>query len=503
MRGPFEQLVLEKLRRERLLSPGDRVVVAVSGGADSVALLRLLQNLRHELGIGLAVVHFDHMLRGAESGADAVFVAGLARAANLEFLLAREDVAAAAARNRWNLEEAGRRLRYAFFQQLVAQGRATRVAVAHTADDQAETVLARLVRGTGPAGLAGIFPSAGCVVRPLLWARRQALRSYLQDIGQHWREDPTNYDESRLRARIRGRLLPALARDFSPSVPDHLAELARFAREEEVFWDALIEDRFRALVRPARGGFEIPAATLISPLQFAGAASQPLPPEIQRPVTERLIRCLYKEIRGDSKGVAARHVDQVIHLATHPGAGRVVALPRGVFVRRDFGVLTFSRPAPAKCPQDEAGIARDRALLYAYPVTLANRGETIVSVPELGTCFLLKVFDWPLPERDTSIEGEALGVPNVLDADLIGGALILRNWRPGDAYRPRGSRSCRKLKDLFQAGRVAAPLRRSWPVLESAGRIVWARGMPVADEFFARENTRAGVVIREDRLEPS
>src|SRR5271163_590237 len=158
MRTPFEQSVLDSIRASRLLVAGDRVGVAVSGGGDSVALLRLLETLRTELGIGLLVVHFDHGLRGAESDKDARFVADLAGSIGMEFVLGREDVAAAAAQHGWNLEDAGRRLRYAFFRRLVEEGRATRIAVAHSADDQAETVLAHIMRGTGPSGLAGIHP---------------------------------------------------------------------------------------------------------------------------------------------------------------------------------------------------------------------------------------------------------------------------------------------------------------------------------------------------------
>ena len=163
--------------------------VAVSGGADSVALLRLLENIREELGITLVVVHFDHQLRGAESEGDAQFTADLARSRGFEIILDREDVAAAAARNKWNIEDAARRLRYAFFQRVVSDGRAKRIAVAHTQDDQAETVLAHILRGTGLTGIGGIYPVIGAVVRPLLGERREALRDFLRGLGQEWRED--------------------------------------------------------------------------------------------------------------------------------------------------------------------------------------------------------------------------------------------------------------------------------------------------------------------------
>src|SRR5580692_1087893 len=189
MRTPLEQSVLANIQSSRMLAAGSRVGVAVSGGADSVALLRLLDRLRDQLGVTLTVVHFNHDLRGAESEGDAAFVAALAGALKLELVAAREDVGAEAARERWNLEDAGRRLRYAFFDRVIAQGHATHIAVAHTADDQAETLLAHLIRGTGLTGLGGIYPVAAPVVRPLLGMRRTDLREYLRSLHQVWRED--------------------------------------------------------------------------------------------------------------------------------------------------------------------------------------------------------------------------------------------------------------------------------------------------------------------------
>ena len=232
--------------------------------------------LRGDLGITLLVVHFNHGLRGAESEQDASFVAELARTRNSEFVLGSEDVATIADQNGWNLEDAGRRQRYAFFQQLVEAGRATRIAVAHTADDQAETVLAHILRGTGPAGLGGIHPAIGPVVRPLLGVRREELRSYLREIGQPWREDMTNKDLLRTRARIREQLLPLLQRDFSPQVVDRLSDLARLSREEAAFWSAFVEDRFRSLVRSDNGILSVATSDLLAPLGSSlGRAARP------------------------------------------------------------------------------------------------------------------------------------------------------------------------------------------------------------------------------------
>jgi tRNA(Ile)-lysidine synthase len=493
---PFEQRVLRTIREEKMLRPGDRVGVAVSGGADSVALLRLLDGHRQRLGIALIVVHFDHCLRGAESEADARFVAELARRLALDIVVDREDVAAMAAKQKWNIEDAARRLRYAFFERVVKEGKATRIAVAHTADDQAETVLAHLLRGSGPAGLAGIYPVAGTIVRPILWCRRESLRKYLRELKQDWREDKTNRDVRRLRARIREQLLPLLERDFSPLVATRLGRIARLSREEEQFWAALVEDRFRALVRSKDGGLTISIRDLLGPLDLSrgtsaknawrrGETAMPL-----RALTERLIRRLYQRVSGSAQGPTAERVEQVIHLATESTSGRHIELPGGVRVERSFQDLIFSRANAGSKRHETAA----RPHTYHYSVTLASRGATTVSVPELKRCFRLKVIDWPGAARDTKVECAAL------DADLLRAPLILRNWRPGDAYRPRGGRRAQKLKRLILAKRIPVRERAGWPVLESDGRIVWVRGMPAADEYCAKAGTRVGVLIEEQGL---
>jgi tRNA(Ile)-lysidine synthase len=491
------QSVLSTIRHSRMLIAGDRVGVAVSGGADSLALLRLLESLRGELGITMCVVHFDHSLRGAESEADAEFVRELARRSGLEFIIDREDVAAAAREHGWNLEDASRRLRYAFFTRLVNEGRATRIAVAHTADDQAETVLAHIIRGTGPTGLAGIYPVVGAVVRPLIETRRRDLREHLKSRGENWREDSTNRDQSRLRARIREQLLPVLERDFSASIVGHLGDLARFAREEEVFWAALVEDRYQTCASTTPDDVKIGIHSLLSPLPIGAALTDaarsienPLP---LRTLTERLVRRLYEEVHGDRRGLGSRHVDHVIRLAAQSASGHRIELPGGIIVERVFNDLIFSRATAKKRVAPNRG-TRAQQDAYQYVVSLPDRGAATVSIPELGRCFRLKVIDWPRAERDTKSDGEAL------DADLLRTPLILRNWRPGDAYRPRGRRQPRKLKQMFLAGRVPSRERARWPVLECGGQVIWARGMPPAEEFCAREGTQVGVVIEEDRL---
>ena len=490
---PLEQRVLANIRHRKMLNPGDRAGVAVSGGADSVGLLRLLEALRGRLGITLLVVHLNHCLRGMESDADAEFVVELARNLGIECVVERGDVLAAASRNKWNLEDAGRRMRYTFFERLVAEGKASRIAVAHTEDDQAETVLAHLLRGTGPTGLAGIHPEAGSIIRPLLGERRETLRQYLREIGQPWREDSTNLDLRRMRARVRECLLPMLERDFTNRVTNRLAAFAELAREEQDFWRVLVEDRFRTFVQRNDGKLSIAIRDLLAPidttLQRSASTSDQKAPW-QRALTERLIRRLYEDVHGTASKIGLRNVEQVIRLAGESASGSRVELPGGVVVARNFDQLIFStvtdkkrRTGRAKAPTPLAG--------YEYQINLPIEGTTNILVPVLKRRFSLKMIDWLFAERDTKRGCVAL------DADLLRPPLILRNWRCGDTYRPLGRRHRAKLKEMFRVRKIPNEERLLWPVLESAGNVVWAQGMPVAHEFCAGERTQLGVLIDE------
>ena len=488
---PLEQRVLANIRRRKMLNAGDRIGVAVSGGADSVGLLRLLDALRGRLGIALLVFHFDHCLRGAESDADARFVVELARGLGIECVVERGDVLATASKNKWNLEDAGRRMRYAFFERVVAQGKAKRIAVAHTEDDQAETVLAHLLRGTGLTGLAGIHPQTGSIIRPLLGERRETLRQYLREIGQPWREDSTNLDVRRMRARVRECLLPMLERDFTNHVTNRLAALAELAREEQDFWRVLVEDRIRTFVQRNDGRLSIAIGDLLAPIDIpfrrsAETSGQKAP--WQRTLTERLIRRLYEDVHGTASKLGLRHVEQVIRLAGESASGSRVELPGGVVVARNFDQLIFSAAADKKL---RTGRAKSPLAGYEYQINLPIEGTTNILVPVLKRCFSLKMIDWSFTERDTKRDCVAL------DADLLRSPLILRNWRCGDTYRPVGRRRRGKVKEMFRVRKIPNGERLLWPVLESGGNVVWAQGMPVAHEFCAGERTQLGLLIEE------
>lgn len=273
--------------------PGDRIAAAVSGGADSVALFLLLAELAPAHGLQLSIAHFDHRWR-PESAAEAGFVRALAEEHKVGFHLGEAETEPPQ-RDR---EQAGRRQRYAFFTSLIRAGATDFVATAHTADDQAETVLLRLLRGSGPAGLAGILPRRGDgIVRPLLAFRRAELRAWLEARHQPWREDATNADLGPRRNLLRHRFLPELAAAFNPALAAHLASLASFAGAENEFWDAYLDPLLSRLWTSTPTGGTLPRKELLA-----------LPLAVQR----RLLRAAVERLQGNVRGLDALALEEVL-----------------------------------------------------------------------------------------------------------------------------------------------------------------------------------------------
>jgi len=468
------------------------VGVAVSGGADSVALLLLLVELRSKLGIVLSVVHFNHKLRGRASDGDEVFVAKLAAKHGLEFHSASADVVKKAKNERANLEDAARRARYDYFRSLVESGTCTKIAVAHTADDQAETVLAHLLRGTGLAGLGGIHPVCGPVIRPLLSVRRSELRRFLGARKQTWREDVTNRDTKRMRARIRKKLLPLLEKQFQSEIVEHLATLAGLAREDEAFLDALADERLQSQVQTNKEGARIAVNDLIQPWRKGGFntanTEDPEGAEKTKALSTRIVRRIVESVKPRAGQLGANHVEAVLELARCGQSGTSLALPGGIEVRKERDALVFHAIKKA-----EGQTSRSAPKEYEYKIDMSS-GSAEVKVAELGCVFRLRVIDWPRKRVETSRDGV------VLDRDRLRFPIVLRNWRPGDRLRPHGHRSAHKLKRLLNEKHISRWERDGWPVLTSGGDLVWARGFSVAAEFAANEGTRAGIVMVEERI---
>jgi tRNA(Ile)-lysidine synthase len=487
--------LLQEIRTHEYFRAGDRVAAAVSGGADSITLLLLLAELRPKLGIILSVAHFNHQLRGRASDADEKFVADLAAKLALPLHTSRADVAAKAKRDKANLEDTARRERYAFFAKLVTDGLATHVAVAHTADDQAETVLAHILRGTGLAGLGGIHPVAEHIVRPLIQFRRADLRACLRSKKQSWREDATNRDTTKTRARIRNKLIPFLAKNFQPAIVEHLATLADLAREDEAYLHFSTEVRAMALIKRSERSVAISASDLLRcPPDKIREAIPPAMKLKTRAMSKRLVRLIIEELKPRAGQCNAQHVEAVLALAERGENGKSLPLPGGIEVRREHDELVFHacpapHPAPASTPAAKKAPTHTKEFQYKID---SPRPEVTLPVPCLGCVFRLTMIDWPAKRGETSHTGP------VLDRHALRFPLVLRSWRPGDRLRPFGHRNAHKLKRLLNKKRISRWERDGWPVLTSGGVLAWARGFPVAAEFAASERTRVGIVIAEE-----
>jgi len=354
-------------------------------------------------------------------------------------------------------------------------------------------VLAHILRGTGLAGLGGIHPVVGHVVRPLLTARRADLRAYLRSKKQTWREDATNRDVTKMRARIRGKLMPTLEKQFQPAVVEHLATLSDLAREDDAFLEAVVEERVRAYVEKAAHSAIVRACDLLDFRAYrtreekANVGTQRTlkgAKEENFAVSGRMVRRIVKEVKPRSGQLGAEHVRAVLELAERGENGKRLQLPGGLKVRREHDSLVFSAAENRKETRGGKGCE------FARAINLDGK-ENDIRVPELSCVFRVKVIDWPAKR------GETTKSESVLDRDALRSPVVLRNWRPGDRFQPLGHRNAHKLKRLLNRKHIDLSEREGWPVLTSGEVLVWVRGFPVAAEFAAGEKTRTGIVIEE------
>jgi tRNA(Ile)-lysidine synthase len=460
---PLATTVLTYIRKHALLKAGDRVGAAVSGGADSVALLRLLLDLRSEIGIVLSIVHFNHQLRGAASDADAQFVADLAQHHKLEMHSESGDTTTHAAQKHLSIETAARDLRYQYFRRLLADARLNRIATAHTLDDQAETVLLKMTRGAGTRGLAGIYPelsipdakNRATIIRPLLATRRKDLEIYLKSLDQPWREDASNRDLRHARNRVRHGILPRLERFLNPAVREALAETAEIARAEEAYWQC---EASRVLPKLwAQQSGTLKSAALLA-----------LPLALQR----RIVRAACESL---GLRLEFHHVEEILLLAISPAA-KSTELPGGWVISLKKHDLYLQR--------------RALAVLSDYEYPLPVPGST--SVPEINSRF-----------EAVLVPGNRLAGYNpehLLNRARLSKELRVRNWRPGDRFWPAHTKAPRKIKELLPGRDVTISERQLWPVVVDGSEVVWVRGLPTPAELQPQDGDEV-TMIQEAPLE--
>ena len=461
----LERLFDEAVERHRLLAPGDAVLVAISGGPDSTALLHLLHARAERLGLRIGVAHLDHGLR-PESAAEARAVERLAEVLGVEVHVERADVHAVRRRLGTSIEAAGREARYDFLRRTAGAHGYAKIALGHHADDNAETLLLHLLRGSGRSGMGGIRAvREGIFIRPLLQAFRSDVEDYLRGRGIGWLTDASNTDASLRRNRVRHRLIPLLEREYQPAARRVLSRAAEVLAAEEAWIDELLQPVVERLLR-----VEAPGRVA---LDAAGLAGLPLA------ARRRVLRAALGRVRGDLQRIGWGHVEALLEATGERH------LPGGVRVRRTSQEVVFERVAasgrllpPAPGPD------------YAYSlegcgtIVIAETGEAI-RISEVRPGGIAASFGTdPLTAR--------------LDAEAVQFPLTIRNRRPGDRFHPLGVGGSQALRKFFGDHKVAAAERQRCPLLVSGGRIVWVAGHRLDERARVTPATRR--VLTAERL---
>jgi tRNA(Ile)-lysidine synthase len=456
----IERQFRQALGRHDMVRRGDRVLLAVSGGPDSTALLSLFARAARELDLSLHVAHLDHGWR-ASSARDAEFVRRLALRCRIPVTVGHVDPAEW--KRRSSLEARARTLRRRFLRATAEQVGATRIALGHTMDDQAETLLLHLLRGSGARGLGAIHPVAERVfIRPLLEVRRSAILSYLKARRLTFRRDPTNRDLRHTRNRIRQRLLPLLEKDFNAAAVTTLSRTAELLRDEDAWMEALGREAFDACAVASPDHLSLDAAALGS-----------MPVALRR----RVVRFAFGIARGHLRGLGLRHVEQALELTRRSGPGGA-DLPGGLRLRRTADRLEIrasgTRPTPAPC----------REALCPVPGA--------VSVPDLGLRLKARLVEasehLPEPGPDRAL----------LDADQVETPLLVRPRRPGDRFVPLGGPGTRRLKSFLIDRKVPLDARGRIPLVVSGERIAWVVGHRIDDRFKITPRTRRVLVLEKE-----
>ncbi len=445
--------VLKTISRHGMFNPGDLCIVAVSGGPDSVCLLNILYEVKEALGIKLVVAHLDHGLREGEDEAETRFVRGLAFSMDLPF--ESEKAIYLTNGTAGSVEEKARNARFAFLEGLRSRLSANRIALGHHLNDQAETVLMRLLRGSGPSGLAGIPPIRDkTIIRPLIETTREEIESYLKTRDLGYVVDRSNLQTDYLRNKIRLELLPSLL-EYQPRLVEHLGQLADVLRNEDTYMEEQAEDW---IMKEADRGAT--SEVVIALPSFLG---------LPQPMRNRVIRLILRRIKKDLRRINSGHIESVAELAQNENPHASLNLPNGLMVKRSYDRMVF-----------KIGVGHG---LGEFRYLLDGAGTYHIAEIERTICLVVRE---PTVDQNKERDGKTA----YLDAEKLQFPLIIRNFRPGDRFVPLGMTGHKKIKDFFIDLKVPVETRTSIPLLVSDDRPVWICGYRIDDRYKVTSKTR-------------
>jgi tRNA(Ile)-lysidine synthase len=453
----LEVRVRKTIQEFGMLIPGEHILVAVSGGADSTALLLCLHKLASEFSFSLTVAHLNHRIRGEEGDADAEFVRQMSSDLQLPFISEIIEVKEQAVAAKQNLEELARRIRYDFLRRTAIHIGAQKIAVGHNLNDQAETALFRFLRGSGIEGLSAIHPIVdGVIIRPLLDCSRDLICEYLKQQSAGCREDSTNADLRHARTRIRRELIPYLQTHFNPQLIPTLAREALLAREAWSFIESHAANAYINIHSLVKDGISLKLPELLE-----------LHPTLQKEVLRKAL----KECLGSIHGISSVHIQNILSLCRMGGSGEQTHIPHGGIVIRQFDTLILMKHPP-----------HEKA---AYAYTLDLPGECIVG--EAGARFQCTIVKNP----DLSI-GQNFSIRAFLRHSALPKSLTIRSRIPGDRY---GGQGHRKVKKMLIDHKVPRLQRSSLPMIVAQNDVVWIPGFRPAQAYEAKQESASCVLI--------
>ncbi|OGN94603.1 MAG: tRNA lysidine(34) synthetase TilS [Chloroflexi bacterium RBG_13_51_18] len=460
----LEQKVLACLREKKLVSPGERLIVAVSGGPDSVCLLSILSVLRGELGIELHIAHLNHQLRGKDSEADAKYVAGLAKRLAIPATIASRDVKSYQQQRRLSLEEAAREVRYDFLAAVAKEAGAHKVAVGHTSDDHIETLLMHLIRGSGTRGLRGLTPLAElkvsggslAIIRPLLCLSRQDTVVYCRARRLKPRLDASNLSLEPLRNQVRRRLIPVLHK-YNPQVDIALLRLSRTASDDLDFIENEARRLMKNIIMVGKSSVVIDKKGFLV-----------LHPALQR----QLLRISIESLLGSLKDIEAGHIEDIIEALDKP-AGKVIGLPFGINFTIEYDRYILAQESLSLCPFPP----------LEGETELKIPGRTVFSGWEIDAAVIT-------PSEFKSRSRETNDFSACFDFEKAGRKLAVRCRLPGDRFQPLGMAQSKKLNVFMIDARIPQAWRRRIPIVCSGEKTLWVVGFRIDERFKVRTDTK-------------
>ena len=456
--------VIQTIKKYHMIGPGEHVIAGVSGGADSVALLSILCSIRDQWRLTLTVAHLNHMLRGAAAQQDALFVANLAGRLGLPCITEEHDVRAYRQREGLSLQEAARAVRYKFYLDLRQRTGARKVALGHTASDQAETLLMWLIRGTSAAGLSGIPPVRDDIfIRPLISITRAEIESYLNEQKISYIPDSSASEQHYFRNKIRHQLMPLLQQEYNPNMVQTLNRLGELLQQDNEILDALVQEGVADSFPDGQGN------ELIFPVKSV----KKYPEALQG----RIIKATIARIKNSSQGIYFRHIEAVRQLLSSVGPSKKIQLPAGWSVVREYDTLIFTQKKFQKS-----------SFCYTFDC-LPER----ISIQELQKTIAFKIEEIQYPKDNLLTPEKNI---DYLDYDRLKFPLTVRNYQPGDRFYPLGLGGSKKLKDFFIDNKISPRERYNIPLVLSQDEIAWVGGLRIDDRFRIRPGTRKALKIQ-------